>query len=184
MENIILLLFTIGKISLLGSAFSLCIFLLFALKDKKVNSSLISMTVLVLTNAMMRWYAPYLLALKTTLAPSLLPYIIFSWYMGFAMINTFSIYMLSRLHLAFTIRYSIIGKMVIVGYFIQAQLQLIRYSERLLLGPDSQYLQSVYQAGISAVNIGMAGLSLCFAIGIAISRYRINQGKGGLQWIL
>jgi hypothetical protein len=74
--------------------------------------------------------------------------------------------------------------MVVLGYFVQAQMQLIRYSERLLFGFDSQYLQPYYQAGISAVNIGMATLTLCFVVAMVISRYRIQQGKRGLKWIL
>jgi hypothetical protein len=184
MPNLTSLLLTIGKTSLIVWSFSLCVCIFFLLKDKKINSSLISMTILVLTGAIMWWYDPYLLALKKSIDPSYLPYIIFTWYMGFAAIYSISIYILYKIHITFTIRYSFISKMLILGYFVQAQIQLIRYSERLLLGFDSQYLKPFYQAGVPAVNIGMAVLSFCFVTAMAISRYRIKQEKGGLKWVL
>jgi hypothetical protein len=184
METIISLLQTIGKISLIVLAFSLCVFLFFSIKDKKPNSSLIGMITVVLLGAMMRWYAPHLLALKTSLDPSYLPYILFTWYIGFTLIHVIGIYVIYKTHITFTIPYSFISKMVVLGYFIQGQTQLIRYSERLLFGLESQHLKAAYQALIPAVNIGMASLALCFVTAMAISRYRVQQGKGGLTWIL
>ena len=155
--------------------------LLFSLKGKKINSSLVAMTVAVTLGLIMRSYAPYLRAVTGL---EYYPYVLFANYVGFMAIDTIAIYVLARLHAIFTIRYSFISKMIIMAFFIKAQLHFIRYGERLLMGFDSDYLKPYYQAGISAVNIGLATMSLVFVIAITLSRYRISRGLSGLNWVL
>jgi hypothetical protein len=136
---------------------------------------------IVFLGAIMRWYSPILLAAKT---PENLPFILGAWFVGFMVVYGIGIYMLYLLHTTFIIRYSFVSKVVLGSYFIATTLQMVRYSERLLLGFDSAYLQPLYRAGIPAVNIAMASMALCFAIAIALSRHRVSQGKGGLKWVL
>lgn len=184
MDFIIPILLAIGKASLIGFSLAFVLFLWFSIKDRNANSSLITMTVVVFLSVIMRWYAPHLLALKTSLSPEYLMHILFIWYMGFVGVHACGILVIYKLHDAFAIQYSMIAKMVLVGYFVQGQLHMLRYSERLLLGVDSQWLKPIYQAGIGSVNIGMASISLAFALAIMVSRGRQAKGKRGLQWTL
>jgi uncharacterized protein (DUF3820 family) len=181
MINVTDLLITIGKASWFGELGAFCFFLYFAIKDKAINAGVITTAILIFLGAVMRWYSPILLAAKTS---ENIPVIMFIWYIGFMAVHAIGIAVLYLIHTTFIIRYSMLSKMLVFGYFALTTLQMARYGERLLIDFDSVYLRSLYQAGVPAVNIGMATMTLCFAFAISISRYRISKGQRGLPWVL
>lgn len=181
MTDITTVLLAIDKASWYLECAALVVFLNYAVQDKKTNSSLIAMAIMVFLGLLMRWYAPQLLALKTA---DNLPLILFVWYVGFVAVHALGMWLLFVVHNAFTIRYSIIAKILLNGYLVLAMAQLLRYSERLLLGFDSTMLKPLYQALVPAVNIAMAISACGFALLMGISRYRIKRGKRGLAWVL
>lgn len=171
----------IDKWAWIGEILVLFVLLFFALRDKKINSGLIAMTITVILGFIMRFYAPYL---KAITEPEYYAYVLLVYYVGFFIIDMIAIYLLYKLHVTFIIRYSFISKMIIAAFFIKGQLHFVRYSERLLMGFDSNYLKPLYQAGIPAVNIGIVMTSLAFVLAMGVSRYRVAEGKGGLNWLL
>lgn len=181
MDNISVLLQLINKLTWFMECAAFGLFLLFAVHDKKANSSVIALSIMVLFGVVMHWYAPYLLTLQT---PETRPYVLFIWYVGFVAIDALGIWILYRVHDAFTIRYSVPAKILMIAYFVLAMANLIRYGERLLLGMGSVYLKPLYQAFIPAINIGMATTVLGFALIIALSRWRTGKGKKGVAWVL
>lgn len=166
------LLLTMGKWTWIIEFVSLCLFVGISIQDKKVGSSVVALLIVVVLGGLMRQYAPHLYAITD---PEYQAWVRFAWYMGFTAIYAFGMFILTKVHLTFMLRFSFMAKTVLFGYFVAGQLQLFRYAERAIGKTD--YLQQVYQVGIPTINIGIAITALFFAVVMVISKIRIQQGK-------
>jgi hypothetical protein len=157
----------------------LCVVFILAIKDQRVSSSLIAITVSVLIGGIMHQLTPILLTIDD---PELLPIKLFGWYMGFVSFDTLGIYVIYKIHKIFNINYQFIARMIMLQLFVLGQLQLLRYTERLIF--DSDYLMALYKSGVIGINITTALVALIFALVVSYSKYRVNRGKQGVKWII
>ena len=168
----------IAEFSWAADFVALCLVFALAIKHRTPSSTLLTLTATVLFCGLMNSYTPTLYLLD---APLLFSYKLFAWYIGFALLNGLAILTIWYLHRCFKLRYGMIARMALLQYFVLAQLQLLRYGERLLWQTD--YLKPIYQAGIASINIGTALVALGFAVLALHHELNTNHHKG-VKWTL
>jgi hypothetical protein len=167
------LLFQIDGYAWLCDFIAVCIFLVLSWKEKTINSSLIALAVSIIVGKVMLEYSPKLLAAKT---PENLALVTFVWYVGFVFFDAVAIFAIYKSHAVRKIRYSLIAKMVLLSFFVKAQLHLLRYTERLIW--DTDFLMPLYKSGIVSINVTTAITAIIFAVIAYIQYYR----SGATKW--
>lgn len=166
----------LDKFAWLGEFTALCVFFALAVKDRQATSSLIALTVMVIIGGATHQYAPHLLSITDSQYKTLVRV---AWYLGFVLFDLLAIYAVYKLHQIYQMSYRFIAKMVILAYFCKALLHLTRFTERHFW--DTDYLQSLYQFGIVAINVGGAVTVLIFAVG-ALYGHFAHKRVGGAVW--
>lgn len=137
----------------------LCIFFALAVKNQKVSSSLITMSIIAIIGGIMLQYAPLLLANTN---PDYTTIIRIAWYIGFALMYTIATAALFYAHKACRVEYRFLAKLTIIAFFMLAMLQLSRFTERYFWGSD--YLQPIYKYGVIGINTGVTTMELIIAV--------------------
>jgi hypothetical protein len=79
--------------------------------------------------------------------------LVFVWYLGFCFFDNLAMVSIYLVHKKFSLLNSFFTKTVILGFFIDAMINLFRFVERYVFGTD--YLQPLYRWGIPSINTGV-----------------------------
>lgn len=178
-DTLTMVLFNLEKVNWLFDIVSLIILTYAARKSKKISSSLITLAVIVTVSAIMVFYQPYLLALKNKVNYQAL---LFSWYIGFAIIDMLAIFAIFLPHKYYKMPFGTLANFTLFALFSLAFLQLIRYIERLKFGSD--ILQPLYRYGVMAINSSVTALTIILALLAMFSIYQLKIGKRIVKWTI
>ncbi|NQY64098.1 MAG: hypothetical protein HRT38_10270 [Alteromonadaceae bacterium] len=131
--------------SYIWMGYAVCL-MIWLIKDRVVNSFLVSISVVVIVNGIMFLGAPYLFNISDSIELSR-----FIWYFTFALIDILAVILLLKIHKFFHIKLDKNGLGIAAIFILLMILQFVRYVDRQILGTD--LLGDVYKFGIPLINI-------------------------------
>ena len=121
-------------------------FLIWMIKDRTVNSFLISFGIVVCFNGIMYLSVPYLYSTTDSVDINR-----FIWYFTFALIDVIAVVLLLKVHKILNIKLDKNGLAIATLFILLMFFQFFRYVDRQILGTD--LLGDVYKFGIPTINI-------------------------------
>ena len=175
----------LSKIELISWIFDLLTLLIlfkFARENKGVNSSLLTMTVILVAGSLMIAYEKLLTSCIENF-PTYMSIINFFWFVGFAAFYVASIRAIRLLHNMFHLKIGILGKYISFSFYLIGSLQVFLYSEILLFKTDI-YIGTLYDLGVPGINI--ANTIVCFSFAILAAYLLVKQQKGpkDIKWVI
>ncbi|SFC15443.1 hypothetical protein [Pseudoalteromonas denitrificans] len=147
-------LFEFDKNFLYVNFLSVAIAFFIALKTNKLNSTLLSLIIMILFNSIMDHYTPTLFTAYVKYQDEYLHHFRLLWYIGFALMDLLIISLVLFSHKIFKLKLVFCAYVVIVTYTIKMQLHIFSYLEREFLQTD--YLKIAYTSGIQFINMTFA----------------------------
>jgi hypothetical protein len=166
----------IGEYAWLSYFIGLCLFLFLALKQVKVNSSLIALTAAAAVGWVMDHYRDILLAVNDETLKTIVRY---AWYMGFASLDAMIIFAIYKVHVVFKKTYSMITKIILFSFFVKGLLHLTRLTERQFFTTD--VLKPIYSWGIVSINVTTTIMILTVAL-VAVQQHYSGKKLKGKLW--
>jgi hypothetical protein len=139
---------------------SVIIAFLFTLKNTRLNSTLLALSIAIIFNYLMTSYTPTLYALSVTHQSGYLHEFRALWYLGYTFCDIMIITFVLLGHIRFELERSFCANVVLLAYFCKLQLHLAMYFEIEVLG--TEHLAFFFEKGIPAINIIFASVVFGF----------------------
>ncbi len=161
--------------------FSIAIAFYFTFQKNKLNSTLLSLSIMIFFNTIMTSYTPDLYAAAIKYQAEYKHHFRILWYLGFAFIEfmVFSLVLFS--HERFNLERSFCANVVIISYFIKMNLQLISYAVKEI--NNNPAWDQIYRTAIPYLNIIFASIIFGYVITVSLSIIVRKTTKfKGLSW--
>lgn len=146
------------------------------IKDKRVSSSFITATVVLIVDGLMPKYGYFLETFYNTGHTQLIRV---AYYGGFALFDVLAIWIIFKAHKMVGLDYRFLARTYLLAYFVLAWVQIIRLAERLYF--DSNTLKISHQVAVASINMGTAVVGALIAL-IAIYMHLSHRQIGGKIW--
>lgn len=153
-----------------------CTFFWFSIKDKRVSSSLIAITVVLVIDGVMTNYGNLIAEFFDSGYTQTVRVV---YYGGYVLFDTLAIWVIFKVHKIVGLDYRVIARTYLLAYFVLAWIQLIRLAERLYF--DSNSLKLAYSISVAAINTGTAIISCSVAL-VTIYLHLTRKHIGGSVW--
>ncbi len=171
----------IGKYLYYLNFVSVLVAFYFAYKSTRLNSTLLSLVMMLMFNFLMTSYAPHLHSASIKYQADYLHEFRFLWFVGFSFLDLLLIGLLLTSHNKFGLRLSFSAYAVIVAYSMKLLLHVLRYFEKEVF--LTSYLQPIYTKGIPGINMTFAAVVFGFVLTVLASiMYTKITKKKGLSW--
>jgi hypothetical protein len=149
-------------------------------QDKDVNSSLLTMVVVVIANTVMIGHEAIINAYQGP-EPKYNSYVVFAWFTGRLILYYFATYWLRAVHTDNNLKIGTLGAYVNNAYIGFATLQVLQYSE-IVIFKTNMNVAPIYSVGMPAIGITATAVSLYIALyGYYYLRVK-KVGKESLKW--
>lgn len=111
--------------------------------------------------------------------PSYKLWVITAYYIGIALLDSFAIYVIFKLHDLNNKMHSLIARMYILAFSVAAIMQMLRFNEKYIW--ESNSFESAYQLGLASINISASTIALLIAC-LAIYQFYSQKEREGLLW--
>lgn len=145
--------------------------------DKVVAKvSFVVFSIVFMVSAVVSQFGPLLF---DTAGPSYKVWVRVAFYLGTAFLDGVVIYAIYQVHQVFKIQYSLISRMYLLGFFVAANFQIMRFLERYTW--DSHYLAAIYRWGLISMNVTTTTVVLVITC-LTIYRRYSNKDLKGVLW--
>lgn len=162
---------------------SILIAFCFAYKSIRLNSTLLSLQLMLLFSFLMTSYTPGLHSASMKYHADYLHEFRFLWFVGFSLLDLLLIGLLLTSHNKFGMRLSFSAYAVVVAFSLKLLLHVSRYFEKEVY--LTNYLEPIYTKGIPIINMTFAAVVFGFVLTVLASIiYTKITKKKGLSWFI